>query len=239
MLEEIADGVWVAEHDFRMGLIDFGGRMTVLRASDGSLLLYSVIPIDDALAAELAALGEVRHLVGPSAMHHLFLAAASARYPDATVYAPRALAKKRRDLRVDVVLEDRAPAAWGDAIAMIAIAGAPRVDEVILFHRPSRTLVVCDLVFHVHAARGWISRLFFELIGAWQRVQQGPLWRLGTDRAAAEASLEPMWAWDFARVIVAHGRILEGPDAKARLASGLRWMCPGHARQALPAHAGA
>ncbi len=236
MLTTIDEGVWVAEHHFRMGLVDFGGRMTVLRLEDGALLLYSPIAIDDALASAIDALGEVRHVVAPSAMHHVFLDAAAARYPAATVYAPRALHAKRRGRGIDVVLEDAAPEAWGDGLAMIRVAGAPSVDEVILHHAASRTLVVCDLVFHIHEARGWISPLFFKLIGVWQRVQQGPLWRWQAtkDRAAAEASLAPIWAWDVERVIVAHGRILEGPDAKARLAEGLRWMCPGQAHPALP-----
>ncbi|MBX3275972.1 MAG: DUF4336 domain-containing protein [Sandaracinaceae bacterium] len=237
-LRNVGEDIWVAEHDFRMGLLDFGGRMTVVRLADG-LLLYSVIAIDDALAKELAALGPVAHLVAPNAMHHVFLDAAIARYPDARVYAPRALAKKKKGLEVDAWLEGEAPpAAWGDALALVVVQGAPSVDEVVLFHRASRTLIVCDLVFHIHEARGWVSPLMFKLMGVWRRVKQGPLWRFGTkDRAAAEASLEPVWGWDFTRVIVAHGRLIEGPNAKAQLAEGLAWMCPGHAPKALPAPA--
>ncbi|MEZ4338719.1 MAG: hypothetical protein R3B82_19040 [Sandaracinaceae bacterium] len=181
----------------------------------------------------------MRHLLAPSAMHHVFLDAASARYPAATVHAPPALVAKRpKGARRHDPRAGRTPSPFSAGIETLTVAGVPKVDEVILFHRPSRSLVVCDLVFHVHEARGWISPLFFRLIGAWRRVQQGPLWRsLTKDRAAAERSLEPMWGWDFDRVIVAHGRILEGPDAKARLAEGLRWMCPSRATRALPAPA--
>lgn len=232
MLENIGNEIWVAEHDFKMGAIDFGGRMTVIRLEDGSLLLYSVIAIDDALAEELAALGEVKHLVGPNSLHHLFLDDAIARYPDAKVYGPKALRDKRSELEFHVALEHGAP--WPE-LPMLVMEGAPQVDEVVLYHPASKTLVMCDLCFNIHEARGWFSPLFFRMLGVWKKVKQSPLWRfaLTKDRAAAERSLAPMWAWDFERVVISHGRLIEGPNAKQRLARGMRWMCGGEAK-ALP-----
>lgn len=229
MLERIDHDLWVVNTDFSMGLLDFGGRMTVLRLPDGALWLHSVVAIDDALAAALAELGEVKHLVAPNAFHHLFAADAQERYPDATLYAPRALVDKRDDLSVDVVLEgDTPPEAWGDALDMRVMEGAPTIDEAVFFHRASQSLILCDLVFHIHEG-GWLSRLVFRMLGVFGRLKQSPLWRFSftEDRDAAAASLRPMWGWDFERVILAHGRIVEGPDAKARLAEGMRWMC-GH-----------
>jgi len=239
MLEAIDDDLWVVNTDFSMGLLDFGGRMTVVRLPDGTLWLHSVVAIDDALAEALARLGEVKHLVAPNSFHHLFLDDAVKRYPDATLYAPRALVDKRGDLSVDVVLDgDAAPDAWGGAIAMQVMEGAPKIDEVVFLHRASQSLLLCDLVFHLHDG-GWLSRLMFRMMGVLGRLKQSPLWRfvLTDDRAAAQASLAPMWAWDFERVIVAHGRIVEGADAKARLAEGMRWMCGHDAPRQLAASA--
>jgi hypothetical protein len=237
MLKAIADEIWVAEHSFKMGFIDFGGRMTVIRLADGSLVLYSAIAINDALAAELKALGEVAHIVAPNGFHYLFLEAARQRYPKATVYGTAALAKKQPQLQLDVQLTNQAPPAWGNAIELIVMEGVPSVDEVIFFHRASRTVVVCDLVFNIHEAQGWFSPLFFRMLGVWKQVKQSPLWRwsITKNRAAAEASLERMWSWDFDRVILAHGRIVEGTDAKSQLARGLTWMCPNHEPRLLTA----
>ena len=62
-LNAIADGVWVVPAPLRfMGIFAIGTRMTVIRAGDG-LVLHSPIAIDEALKAEVDALGPVRHVV--------------------------------------------------------------------------------------------------------------------------------------------------------------------------------
>jgi len=235
MLKSIGQDIWVEEREFAMGLIDFGARMTVIRLSDGGLLLYSPVEIDDALAGELKALGEVKHILAPNAFHYLFVETAKKRYPEATVYGTRALAKKRPALPIDEQLVDEAPASWSESVDFIRVDGAPKMDEVVLYHRASGTLVICDLVFHFQEVRGWFGRFFFRMLGVFGRVQQSPLWRfvLTKDRAAAETSLRPIWAWDIERVVMSHGRIIEGSDAKARLAGGLSWMCATHAHPEL------
>lgn len=230
MMKEIGDGLWVAECDFAMAGLEFGGKMSVVRLGDGGLLLYNVIAIDDELAESIAALGEVRHIIAPNSFHHLFLAAARGRYPEARVHVPPALEKKRPEHKGHVTLGPRTtdPLPWSEDLETLVIDGAPRMDEIILYHRASRTLILCDLVFHLLEVRSFFSRLFFRVLGVYGRVKQSPMWRwlLTRDRRAAAASLEAMWGWDIERVIVAHGPIIEGPDSKERLAAGMRWMCP-------------
>lgn len=234
MLRPVASGIWVVEHDFRMGPVDFGGRMTVLRLEDGTLLLYSPIAIGDALAAELRALGTVKHLVAPSGMHHLFMKDALTRFPEARVYAPRALQTKRPDLAVHTWLEGSSP--W-PGLRLIVLEGCPQVQECVLFHEASHTLVVCDLVFNIHEARGWFSPLLFRMLGVWKRLKQSPIWRFvfTADRAAAERSLEPLWEWPFERIVLCHGQIVEGQDLRARLAEAMPWMCPRRSAKQLKA----
>ena len=62
-LHALTDSIWhvTTPHAF-MGL-HVGARMTVVKLSSGGLLLHSPVPVDDALAAELAVLGEVTHIV--------------------------------------------------------------------------------------------------------------------------------------------------------------------------------
>lgn len=45
------------------------------------------------------------------------------------------------------------------------------------------------------------------------------------DRAAAERSIEHILAWDFDRLIMSHGDILEA-DARDTLAGTLAWLRP-------------
>ena len=55
------------------------------------------------------------------------------------------------------------------------------------------------------------------------RFEQSRLIRFVTgDRAATARSVETLLSWDFDRVVMAHGRIVED-DAKNRLRAGLWW----------------
>src|SRR5688500_11961837 len=89
------------EYEQTRSALGFGlpARMTVLPLSPSRLAIISPIPIDDALAQRIAALGEVAFLIAPNLLHHLYLAAASARYPQAQVLAPPGMRAKRPDLR--------------------------------------------------------------------------------------------------------------------------------------------
>ena len=58
---------------------NFPARMTAVAFDDG-VALISPVPIDDAMAARIAAMGEVRFLVAPNLAHSMYTAAASARW---------------------------------------------------------------------------------------------------------------------------------------------------------------
>lgn len=195
-------------------------RMTVIRLPDGSVLLHSPIPIDDALAAEIEAVGPVRHLVAPSCFHHLYLGHAHERWPDATTYAAPKLAKKRPDLTLHHTLTDTPPEAWDDALDVRVLPGIPAVNEALFYHRPTRTLIVTDLIFNLQRPEGALAPIVFRLFGTYKKAAVSRLFRSTIkDRASLAAALRDLLtAWTpIDRVLVAHGDPLEGPDA-ARLA---------------------
>ncbi len=105
----------------------------------------------------------------------------------------------------------------------------PGLDEHVFFHPASRTLVVTDLVFNVHACPGFMP-LLLRLVGAWKRVAQSRVWRFATkDRAAAAASIAEVLAWDFDRLVMAHGEVIES-GARAELGEALHWLRSGAPR---------
>lgn len=223
VLQPIADDVWTAAHDLKMFGVHFPGRMTVVRLQGGALWLHSPVPIDDALAAELEALGPVRYLVAPNRYHHLHMGLAIERFPKAEVWAAPGLASKRPDLRIDRTLGETDPP-WADEIGQHLVQGAPELNESVFLHRASGSLVFADLAFNVHECDGLMSRMVYRMAGAWQRFEQSRLWRRFTrDRDAARDSVETILAWDFERVIPCHGKLVE-EDAKAALRTALWWM---------------
>ena len=86
------------------------------------------------------------------------------------------------------------------------------MNEVVFFHAATRTLLLTDLAFNVPANHGAgpRARLFYWVAGAAGRFGPHRIVRLGIrDRAAARTSVERILRWDFDRVIVTHGNVLE------------------------------
>ena len=95
----------------------------------------------------------------------------------------------------------------------------------MFFHPRTRTLVLTDLAFNVQRASSLVTRLFLRANGAWQRFGPSRLARVAfiRDRAAARLGIERLLEWDFDRVVLAHGDVLEtgGRDA---LRAAYSWL---------------
>jgi hypothetical protein len=208
-LTHLDDNLWVARRPLPLWVGDLGARMTVIRLDDGGLLLHSPVECDPETAAAVEALGDVRWLLGPSLPHHLFLGGWAERFPDAKLCGVPGLPDKRPDLCFDRVLES-GPPEWGSLQAHL-FAGAPLLSELVLFHPGSRTLVVTDLAFNVRRDGRNEARLFHWLVGAVDQFGPHRLVRATAfrDRAACRRSVEAVLAWDFDRVVVSHGEVLE------------------------------
>jgi hypothetical protein len=182
--------------------------MSVIRLRDGSLFLHSPVALDPALRAELAALGEVRHVVAPNLHHHLYLADYR-ELPGVRLYASPGLPEKKRGLRFDEVLTDTPPAAWRGEIDQHCFAGAPFMQEVVFCHRASRTLLLTDLAFNFVECPHTPTRWWLRAMGGLGRF--GPprhvRW-LMRDREAARRSADVILAWDIERIVVTHGVVL-------------------------------
>jgi hypothetical protein len=223
-LAPLAEGLWGAEHDlFLPGGMCFRGRMTVVRLSSGELLLHSVVPIDDALAEELSGLGAVTQIVAPNSYHHVHLTPALKRYPDAILYGPAALAKRRKRLSFQT-LPEALPDPLNNDLEALLVEGAPALDEVLFFHKPSQSLIVTDYFFNIRETRGWLTPWMLRLVGAHKRFAQSRSWRLIVkERALARSTAEKVLALPFERIIMAHGEPLE-EGAKAQAQQALSWL---------------
>ncbi len=223
-MRQLAADLWVVERPLRFGGLPLGTRMTVLRLSDGALVLHSPVALDPELRDQLLRLGSPRFAIAPNRFHHLFIGQYRKAFPEVQLFAAPGLPEKRPDLRFDAVLSDEPPPAWAGQLDQEHFKGYPLMGEVVFFHRASRTLITCDLAFNISADAPLATRLTFRLIGGYRRL--GPTLMERTmvrDRAAARGSLERILSWDFDRVIVAHGEVLEvgGPEA---LRAGYHWL---------------
>jgi hypothetical protein len=223
-LRPLAPDLWVAERPQRFFGLEVGTRMTVIRLADGSLLLHSPVALDAALRRELDALGPVRFAVAPNRVHHLYAGRVAEAYPQARLWVGPGLETKRPDLAFAGILGDEAPAEWRGQLDQVFFRGRPYENEVVFFHRASRTLILCDLAFNFGPRAAAPTRLLMRLLrsyGSFGPSKLDPL--LIRDRRAARESLERILAFDFDRVIVAHGDVLESGGHEA-LRRGYAWL---------------
>lgn len=88
----------------------------------------------------------MKYLISPNKLHHLFLADWTQKFPDAICYAPPGLVKKRPDITFSRVLGMRPKDEWAEEINQTIIKGSPIMEEVVFFHRNSKTLILADLI---------------------------------------------------------------------------------------------
>jgi hypothetical protein len=223
-LRALAPDLWVAERPLKLAAGDIGARMSVVRLRDGGLFLHSPVRLDPETQRVLDTLGPVRTVVAPSKVHHFFVGDYAPAYPEAVVYGAPGLAEKRRDLRFHHVLGDEAPAAWRDEIEQHVFRGAPYINEVVFWHRGTRTLILTDLAFNVPAGRTAGARVFYWLAGAAGRFGPHRFVRaMIRDRRAARESVDHILRWDFDRIILSHGEVLE-IGGRERLAAAFAFL---------------
>ncbi|MDX2166046.1 MAG: DUF4336 domain-containing protein [Deltaproteobacteria bacterium] len=224
MLRQLAEDLWVVERPLRFAGVEVGTRMTVVRLRDGSLFLHSPVALDEALRAALLRVGVPRYAVAPNRFHHLFVGDYRRAFSTVRLFAAPGLAEKRTDLQFDAVLSAVPPPDWAGQLDQEFFAGLPIMNEVVFAHRASRTLITADLAFNFGPAAPFATRLAFRLVGAYGRFGPSRVEKLLVrDRAAARAALQRILTWDFDRVVVTHGAVLESGGREA-LRAGYAWL---------------
>jgi hypothetical protein len=222
MLIHIAPNLWHMERGFKAAGLPVSSRMTVVRFDDGRLWLHSPVRFSEAVAEQLRGLGEVAWIVAPNRAHHLFAKHAQRMFPQAALYGAPGLAAKRPDLAGLVELGDTVPPEWQYDLDQVCIRGMPFVNEVVWFHKASRTLIMTDVLQCWGGDLDWKTAAYARLTGVRSKLDVPRTVRLVTrDKAKAAGSARLILQWPFARVITAHNSIVE-QDAHAAVARAFR-----------------
>jgi hypothetical protein len=221
--------------------------MTVVRLEGGGLFLHSPSFLTEALRRELDDLGEVAFVVSPNKLHHQGLEPVLRAHPRARCFAPPGLPERRPDLRFAGVLDDTPHPGWAETLDQVVTRGNVFFAEVLFLHRSSRTLIVGDLVENFEkGTTSRAGRVLASLFGVGSHPVASPEFRLYThDPDAAWESLQPALAWDFERIVLAHGGLIQedaprvfravcedlvrrarrrGPLGRRLLAAAARWQ---------------
>ncbi len=99
MLQHFADDIWLVDSGTVSVLgFHYPTRAAVIRVAENTLLLWSPVALTDDLAQAVRKLGTLRYVVAPNTLHHLFVADWLSGFHESTLYGPKALAAKRKDL---------------------------------------------------------------------------------------------------------------------------------------------
>ncbi|WP_339952279.1 DUF4336 domain-containing protein [uncultured Albimonas sp.] len=231
-LKPVAEDLWVVDGRPRRARgLRLPCRMTAVRLRSGAIWLHAPTAFDRRLLRAIEAEGPIRHLVAPSLSHWSHLADWAAAVPEATVWAPAALRRRRgprrEGLRVDRDLERAPPDDWSVEMDQLPIHGALGMIEVAFFHMASRTLLLTDLVQNLEPAKlGRLERTVLGLAGSLTPRGATPLHlrlALGASRPRSTGVGRRLTEADPLRVIFAHGRWFE-TDGAARLERALAWL---------------
>jgi hypothetical protein len=208
----------VLQYPLRVLGAQLGRTVTIVRLRSGELIIHSTGPFTSEDVKEIRALGRPSWLLDVTLMHDTCACSGRSAFPDVPYFVPEGFPAKDGEIQS----LRNPPAAWADEFAVLPVEGMPRVREYVAFHRPSRTLIVGDLVFNFGPnATRWTRWFFLKLGGVNQFPGISRLYRMSIrDREAFRASVKKIMQWDFDRLIAGHGDIVEN-GGKAKLQAAL------------------
>lgn len=214
----LAENLWLLPYPLKMLGVDLRRNVTIIRLSSGKLVIHSTGPFTPQDVAAIRALGEPAWLLDGILRHDTFAKEGRAAFPEIEYLAPEGFSEVVGFPTRPIV---PAPVEWGSELLAVELEGAPAAREAALFHAPSRTLILTELVFNFADDQPLWTELLLRVAvgdehhpGMPRPVKQGV-----KDEAAFRSSLEVILSWDFDRIVVGHGDVVEsGGKEKLRRA---------------------
>jgi len=211
--------------------VPFPTRMVIIRLPGGGLFVWSPTELEQGLKAEIDALGPVEHLISPNKIHYAHIARWKEAYPGALAWASPGVRERAASQKIEVVFDrdlgDEPDPAWREAIDQLVFRGSQFMDEVVFFHKKSRTLILGDLIENFETDKvGGVMAWLLKVAGSADPDGKAPLDLRMTffgKKAEARACLSHMLAWQAERVIMAHGRWYP-ENGTEELRRAFRWL---------------
>jgi hypothetical protein len=167
------------------------------------------------LKSEIDKLGKVAYILAPGDFHHLHVAEFQKLYPKAETFLCPGLEKKRADLKFDWILGNRPDQRWHEEFEQVVIQGTRIISEVAFVHKPTRTLILVDLLENIgddytHEAGALLQFWWKAVFHMWNNPKAAPEYQIAWgDKEIVRKGLEKILSWDFERIILAHGNLIE------------------------------
>ncbi len=228
LTEYVPGSIWLCRYQVHYIGTKLDARMTVIRLAAGGVLIHSPCEIDAQARQAILAIGPVASIIAPGTFHYLYVQSAQAAFPEAKTFICPGVERKLRGLRYDAVLDDTAPSQWRGQLEQVLVRGSRWMREVAFYHGGSRTLILVDLLENITDSTptaNWQLRFWWKFVfHMWNKPKPAPEYQSGwRNKRAARASLRRILSWDFQRVILAHGDLI---DSRARAVVAEAWAVP-------------
>ncbi len=228
-LTALGDGLYVVDGPVVRDMgVHFTTRMSVVQLSTGDVWVSSPVEVPFEVLSEIRQLGPVRYLVSPTPRHFWRLYAWHTLFPDAELWSSplTPITLKHGNLPLTGILDDQATLPWTPDLKHAVIRGSNWLNEVAFFHRPSRTLLMEDVI-QIHDARPGhpLRNALIDLGGV-----AAPGGGVSRDirltfrhRDAARESVKRILAWDFETLVIAHGPLVTSA-ARLTVENAFSWL---------------
>jgi hypothetical protein len=199
-IEKLTDNLWRVE-----GTMPGGNKrvMSLIRLSDGRLLIHNAIALEEELMAEVTAFGKPVAILVPNAFHRQDARIMKDRFPEAKVYCPAGARKKVS--QVVPVDGSYADAPQDSTVRVRHLDGIKEKEGVVeVDSKGSTTLIFCDTLLNMSHAKH-VFKIFLAPIGRLS-VPRFSKWFFVSDKNALRADLQRLASTSIARVIPGHGR---------------------------------
>jgi hypothetical protein len=209
-LTRIDDNMMTVTGDIHMPLMDLPRRMTLVRLSDGRLVVFNAIALDEGEMSQLEAFGRPAYLVVPSDKHRLDAKIWKIRYPEMRVVTPEG---SRAAVAKLVPVDTSAPRFDDPNVQFVTVPGTREHESALVVRSKSgTTLVLNDIVGNIRNASG-VSGWMLGVVGFAGKKARIP----GVVKMAMIKDKEAMrtqlleWAGieSLKRILVSHGSPIE------------------------------
>jgi len=235
-LKPIAVNIWIVDGDvikMNFGPIKapFTTRMTIVKLKSGKLWIHSPIDATPALFEDVDKLGQVEYLISPNKLHYAYIEKWQKQYPAALTFASPSVEKRAKkqgySIKFHEDLQNSAPDDWANEIDQLIFVGSTVVQEVVFFHKASKTLILTDLIENFEPEKVdsgfWRFVMKCGCITAPNGSTPVDFRSTFTNRKVARKCLEKILAWEPEKIIIAHGKWFES-DGVNELERAFKWL---------------
>jgi len=186
--------------------------MTVIRLRNGEVWVHNPMVLAQAEIDWLSTLGFVRCVVAPNRYHTTDLSWFARTFPQTQIACPNTYFNHGTELKDRVLFTTDVPYVTPCRELEFFVAPGVRLEESVVFHLQTRTLIVCDLMMNVKREGSWLRQTFYSFnnMGDCCAPTRALKWFLTSNKTELLKFVEQLAELNPRRIVVNHGEIYEG-----------------------------